>query len=332
VRTAFGTLEANLAQHRPGVPFEGAAVMSMVRDKGYELIVGSSVDPQFGPVILFGAGGVLVEVFHDTALALPPLNRALARRLLERTTISKALGGVRGRPGVALDRLEALLVRFSYLLADYPELHEVDMNPVLATPSGAVALDARVVLAPSDGRPRMAIHPYPNQYTAPWRLRDGTEVVVRAIRPEDEPLLVAFHEGHSERTIRMRFFSMVKALTRDSLIRLCHLDYDREIALVAVHAPEGGPQRIAGVSRYYLTPETRDAEFALVVGDAWQGRGLGRHLLSRLIEVARDRGVKRLVGSVLSENNPMLRLTRELGFAQQPTDEPSVMGLVKVLS
>jgi acetyltransferase len=275
---------------------------------------------------------VLVEVFHDTALALPPLNRALARRLLERTTIYKALGGVRGRPGVALDQLEALLVRFSYLLADYPELHEVDMNPVLATPAAVVALDARVVLSPADGSPRMAIHPYPNQYTAPWRLRDGTEVVVRAIRPEDEPLLVAFHEGHSERTIRMRFFSMVKTLSRDSLIRLCHLDYDREMALVAVHTAKGEPPRIAGVSRYYLTPETGDAEFALVVGDAWQGRGLGRHLLSRLIDVARDRGVKQLIGSVLSENDPMLRLTRDLGFLQQPTAEPSVTVSVNLQS
>lgn len=328
VRSAFRTIEANLVRHRPDLPFEGVVVLPMIRERGYELIVGSSVDPQFGPVILFGAGGVMVEIFHDTALALPPLNRTLARRLLEQTTIAKALKGIRGQPAVALDQLETLLVRFSYLLCDCLEIQEVDMNPVLATPSRVLALDARVILAPADlppdQRPRLAIHPYPNQYTAPWRLRDGTEVLVRPIRPEDEPLLVAFHEGHSEHTIRMRFFSLVKTLSKDSLIRLCHLDYDREMALVAVYQPEGKTPQITGVSRYYLNPERREAEFALVVGDAWQGRGLGQYLLSRLIEIARDRGVRQLFGAVLRENTPMLKLTQKLGFTQRSADELSV--------
>src|SRR5262249_36175880 len=149
-----------------------------------------------------------------------------------------------------------------------------------------------------DERPRLAIRPYPNQLTAPFRLSDGTEITVRAIRPEDEPLLIAFHAGHSPHTIRMRFFGMVKALSRDSLSRLCHLDYDREMALMAVQRGAGGEPHLLGVSRYHLLPETGVAEFAVVVGDAWQGKGLGRHLMQRLIDVARQRGVRRLAGLI----------------------------------
>jgi acetyltransferase len=335
VRAAFRAIEAGLAEHRPGDLFEGVTVQPMVRDRGYELIVGSSMDVQFGPVILFGAGGVLVEIFHDTALALPPLNRTLARRLLERTTIYKALQGTRGQPPVALDQLETLLVRFSYLLSDLPDVWEVDMNPALATPDRILALDARIVLAapdlPAKARPRPAVHPYPNQYTERWRLPDGTEATVRVIRPEDEPLLVEFHARHSEQTIRMRFFSLVKSLSRESLIRLCHLDYERELALVAVRPNAEGHPEIIGVSRYYLNPATGDAEFAVVVGDTWQRHGLGRHLMERLALAAREQGVRRLVGAVLRENTTMLRLMDELGFVVQASDDPAVVEVALAL-
>ena len=202
------------------------------------------------------------------------------------------------------------------------------MNPVLAAPGRVAALDVRVLLTPPDRpegeRSRLAIHPYPNQYTAPFRLRDGNEVTVRAIGPEDEPLIVDLHAGHSEHTIRMRFFSMVKTHSRDSLIRLCHLDYDREMALAAVRRDDGG-SHLLGVSRYYLDPETGEAEFALVVGDAYQRQGLGRHLMQRLIEIARERGVRRLVGLVLRENGPMLALTSSLGFGPPETVDDGVV-------
>jgi acetyltransferase len=328
VRQAFATIQNNLAQRHPEVPFEGVTVQPMIRDKAHELIIGSTVDVQFGPVILFGAGGILVEVLKDRALALPPLNRTLARRLIERTRIHRVLQGVRGQGPIDFAALETLLVRFSLLLCDCPDIEEIDMNPVLVSPNRVVAVDARVLLCaadtPLDKRPRLAIHPYPNQYTAPHKLGDGTEVLVRAIRPEDERLIIEFHAGHSPHTIRMRFFSMVKSLSRESLIRLCHLDYDRAIALAAIYR-QNGKEHVCGVSRFFMDPESREAEFAIVVGDAWQGKGLGWHLMQRLIDVARQKGVRVLVGDVLSENTQMLQLVQQLGFSRHETEDANVV-------
>jgi acetyltransferase len=337
VREAFARIEHNAAAYaqKHGLAhdcFLGVTVQPMVERKGYELIVGSSVDAQFGPVILFGAGGILVEVFQDRALGLPPLNRTLARRLMERTKIAQALAGIRGQRPVPMDQLEILLVRFSALLCELAEVQEVDINPLLATPDGLLALDARVVLAPHDPshacRPRLTIDPYPNQYTSSWQLPDGTAVVIRAIRPEDESLLIAHHATLSEQSIRMRFFSQVKTLNRESLIRLCHLDYAREMALVAERRLPQGEAEILGVSRYYMSPETRTAEFAVVVTDTLQSQGLGRHLMQRLIEVARERGVRRLIGNVLRENAPMLGLARDLGFKETQAVDRDVTQVV----
>jgi acetyltransferase len=322
-------------KHALADAFEDVPVQPMVKDKGFELIVGSSIDRQFGPVILFGAGGILVELIKDSSLALPPLNRTLAKRLMERTQIYKVIQGVRGQASVDLGALETLLVRFSQLLCDFPEIYEVDLNPILASPERVRVMDARVLLGPANqpeqDRPKLAFPPYPNQYTAPSTLRDGTEVIVRAIRPEDEPLLIDLHARHSARTIRMRFFSLVKTLSRDSLIRLCHLDYDREMALVAVHT-KGDKPMILGVSRYYLHRETGEAEFALVVSDSHQRLGLGRHLLGRLIAIAKERGVKKLIGQVLRENAPMLALTTSLGFSAPVTVEEDVVKVERDLS
>jgi acetyltransferase len=247
----------------------------------------------------------------------------LARRLIERTRIYKALQGVRGQGPIAFDQLETLLVRFSYLLCDFLEIQEIDINPLLAGPEGIVALDARVLLAPADlpedKKPRLTIEPYPNQYTSTFTPEDGKPVTIRAIRPEDEPLIETLHSTLTEQTIRLRFFSMVKTLSRESLIRLCHLDYAREMALVAERTDEGGKPYLLGVSRYYMNPETRTAEYAIVVSDRYQGKGLGQHLMQKLIEVARQRGVKTLIGLVLRDNAAMLGLCKELGF-QIPAD------------
>jgi acetyltransferase len=330
VRAAFRTIAANVKLRSTGA-FEGVSVQPMVRDQGFELIVGSSIDQQFGPVILFGAGGVLVEILRDSALALPPLTRTLARRQIERTRIYEALRGARGQRAVPLESLEQLLVNFSQLVADFWEIREIDINPLLAAPEQIIALDARILLCPpelpAESRPRLAIRPYPNQYVAPWRLSNGTEVTVRPIRAEDEALIVKHFATFSEHTIRMRFFSMIKRLTHESLIRLCHLDYDREMALVAVQHANVEPC-ILGVSRYYLDPEAGAAEFAVAVGDPWQGQGLGYHLMGRLIDVARQNGVRTLVGQVLQENAGMLRLVKGLGFSVRPGPDPTVVEAV----
>lgn len=323
VRSAFQVIQAKLVERGQAEAFNGVTVQPMVHNCGFELIIGSSIDRQFGPVILFGAGGVFVEILQDRALALPPLNRALARRLMERTRIYHALKGVRGKKPVDLEALETLLVRFSQLVTDFIEIAEIDINPLSVSSQQIVALDARILLT-SQGqvRPPLAIRPYPSQYVKSLTLKDGANLVVRPIRPEDEPLIVDFHASHSEHTLRMRFFGLVRTLTRDSLIRLCHLDYDRELALVAVDQGEKS-QKIAGVSRYHLQPDTGDAEFAIVVGESWQRRGLGTHLMQRLIAIAREAGVRRLVGLILPENVQMLQLTRRLGFHITATDDSS---------
>lgn len=333
VRQAFANIRENaeaFARSHPdaGPIFDGVTVQPMVRTRGLELIVGSSVDRQFGPIILFGAGGTLVEVFQDRALALPPLNRTLARRAIERTKVFKALQGTRGQPPVNLSQLETLLARFSQLVCDRADIQEIDINPLLASAEHIVALDARIVLTPGDQpaaeRPRLAIRPYPNQLTSTWQLPDGTPVTIRAIRPEDEPLIIKLFATFSERTIRLRYFSLLKRLSHESLIRLCHLDYDREMALVAVRRDADGPHFL-GVSRFYIDPETKSAEYAVVVGDPWQGQGLGRHLMMALIDVAKQRGVRRLFGAVLRDNSGMLTLAKELGMEVRDTADPAVM-------
>ena len=191
---------------------------------------------------------------------------------MEQTKVYRVLQGVRGRKPVPMDEMETLLVRFSQVVADFPDIAEVDINLLLASSEEIIALDARVLLTPADlpkeQMPKLAIHPYPNQYAAPYKLFDGTELLVRVIRPEDESLIVEFHAGHTDEMLRMPYFGIVRTLSRDRLIRLCHLDYDREMALVAIHRDDQKQPHIAGISRYYLDPETGSAEFALIVGEA----------------------------------------------------------------
>jgi len=329
VRQAFERILTNLEERGLAAEFEGVTVQPMLPTGGYELIVGSSLDPLFGPVVLFGAGGVLVEILNDNALALPPLTRTLARRLLERTKIYEALKGARGRRPAPIADLELLLVRFSRLVADVADIAEIEINPLIVYGQKIVAVDARATLVPAgsarEGTSRLAIHPYPNQYTAELTLRDGSQVTIRAIRPEDEPLIVELHARHSDRTLWMRFFSLVRTLSRESLIRFCQLDYDRELALVAESVDPDGRRHLVGVSRYHATGNSGSAEFAVVVTDDWQGKGLGRQLLERLITAARERGVRQLSGQVLRENQGMLRLVQAVGFEIGETDDPAIV-------
>ncbi len=297
----------------------------------YELIIGSSIDPQFGPVVLFGMGGSLVEVFKDRALGLPPLNATLARRMMERTKIFEALKGVRGRPPVDISALESLLVHFSQLVAEQPWIKELDINPLLASHEGLVALDARVLIhevKEESQLPRLAIRPYPSQYVAPWTMKDGTEVVIRPITAEDEMRMRGFHESLSDKTVYMRYLSPMMAsirTTHERLARVTHNDYDREIALV-VEGEENGEKAIFGVARLSkLRGTNEEGRFTMLISDKYQGKGLGKELLTRSIQIGRDEKIKRIIALMSPENEAMKKLCRKVGFSSFETDSQNGM-------
>ncbi len=330
VRKAFGGIKEGLEKLGQADGFDGVTVQPMIKLEGYELIIGSSLDPQFGPVLLFGSGGQLVEVYKDRALALPPLNTTLARRLMEQTRIYKALQGVRGRETVDMDALEKLLVQFSQLVSEQRLIKEIDINPLVASPEKLVALDARVVLHEVDVKeediPYPAIRPYPVQYAREWTMRDGRKVMIRPIRPEDEPSMVQFHGALSEQSVYFRYASMMKLSQRvahERLARICFIDYNREMALVAeLENPETKACEIIGVGRLTKRHGTSDAEFALIVSDPYQKQGLGTELLRRLIDVARDEDVEQIVADILVQNHAMQLVSEKLGFKIVRSSDP----------
>jgi acetyltransferase len=320
VRQAYHDIEKSVREI-PGA-FLGVVVEPMVQTDGYELILGSSIDPQFGPVLLFGSGGQLVEVMKDYALGLPPLNATLARRLMEQTRIFTALKGVRGRAPVDQAQLERVLVQFSLLVAEQSWIKEIDINPFVVSATQMLALDARIVLHDRNTRkenlPRLAIRPYPQQYTSNWNLRDGTPITIRPIRPEDEPLMVKFHGTLSEETVHFRYFGLQKLKLRvahEQLTRICFNDYDREIALVAVRRdPETKEPEIIGVGRLIKLHGVSQAELAIVISDCCQRQGLGTRLLQLLVDIGRKEGIERIFGQILAENQKMLRVSKKVGF------------------
>jgi acetyltransferase len=331
VTEAFEELALRIRRDHGEAAFGGVTVQPMLDlEEAYELIVGSSVDPQFGPVLLFGAGGQLVEVHRDTAVALPPLNTTLARRLMERTRIHRALLGVRGRAAVDLAELEQVLVRVAQLVLEQPAILELDINPLLVAPVGVghglLALDARIRLLASEGAicpaPRPAIRPYPRQYVQPWTLRDGSPVTIRPIRPEDEPLIVAFHRTLSEQSVYLRYFHLItlnSRTTHERLTRICFTDYDREMALVVDRRdPADGSHSVLAVGRLSRVHGEAAAEFSMLVSDPWQHQGLGTRLLGLLLQIGRDEGLERVTAEILHENRAMQRVCSKLGFTLKP--------------
>lgn len=335
VSQAYQKIETSVREKVGAEHFQGVTVQPMIKLEGYELIVGSSLDVQFGPVILFGTGGQLVEVFRDSSLALPPLTTTLARRLMERTRIFTALQGVRGRAPVDLHALEQILVRFSQLVAEQPWIKELDINPLLASPERIIALDARVVLHGPEVReedlPKPAIRPYPSQYIKPWTAKDGSGVIIRPIRPEDEPLIVRFHRTLSERSVYFRWLHMLNLDARtahERLIRICFIDYEREMALVVEQPdPETGEPTILGVGRLTKLRNKAEAEFANLVGDPYQGRGLGEELLRELINVGRTEKLERIIGYIHPDNKAMRHICDKLAFHKEYLQDE---GLFKV--
>lgn len=322
VAAAFRAIQTSVSEKTGAEHFLGCTVQPMVKVEGYELIVGSSIDPQFGPVLLFGSGGQLVEVFKDRALGLPPLNTTIARRMIERTKIATALKGVRGRPPVDMAALEKLMVRFSQLIAEQPYIKELDINPLIASPETILALDARVVLfdknTPESELPKLAIRPYPNKYVAPWTMKNGQQVIIRPIRAEDEPLMHKFHESLSDRTVYLRYLSpmlLSERVTHERLARMTHNDYNREIALV-VEGEENGERAIFGVARLSkLRGEEETARLSMLISDKFQGQGLGKELIHRIIEIGRNEQIKRIIAATSPDNEIFINLCRKAGFS-----------------
>ena len=329
VRLTYRTIKASVAEKAGPDHFAGVTVQPMVKLDGYELILGSSVDPQFGPVLLFGSGGQLVEVYRDRALALPPLNTTLAQRMMEQTRIFTALKGVRGRRPVNIEALQQLLVRFSQLVLEQPWIVEIDINPLLASPERLLALDARIVLHGPDVKleqlPKPAIRPYPLQYVSAWTMKDGNQITIRPIRPEDEPLMVKFHETLSDRSVYLRYFcslSLSRRVEHERLLRICFGDYDREMALVAEHTdPITGERRIIAVGRMNKLHTGNEAEVAVLVSDQYQKLGLGNELLRRVVEIARDEKLGRVSAEMLTDNVAMQVITKRLGFRVRATND-----------
>jgi acetyltransferase len=321
VRRAWNTIKRSVTEMAGAKHFGGVTVQRMIPRDGIELILGSSIDPQLGPVLLFGAGGELVEIMQDRALGLPPLTLTLARRLMERTRIFRALAGVRGHKAVDIGALTQLLVSFSHLIVEQRWIAELDINPLLANSDRLMALDARIVLQPANLRedqlPRPAIRPYPARYIKHIQLKDGSHVTLRPIRPEDEDMLVAFHATLSNESVYHRYFGVIPLKTRvahDRLVRICFSDYDRELAIVAEHENKGATRELIGVGRLNRARGRNEAEFALVVSDAWQGRGLGARLLEVLTQIGRAENLSRITGLILPDNQAMLNVCRRIGF------------------
>ncbi len=301
--------------------FSGATVQAMISPEGYELILGSSLDPQFGPVLLFGSGGQLVEVYEDKALGLPPLTTTLARRLMEQTRIYKALGGVRGRKPIDMAQLESILVRFSQLVAEQPRIKEIDINPLRVSPNTIIALDARVILhpasVPDQALPRPVIRPYPAHYQSDWKLPDGTPLTFRPIRPEDEPLIAKFHETLSEDSVYKRYLqriSLSERIAHQRLIRVCFSDYDRTLCLVAETKEESATPQILAVGRLEVVFDKTEAELSVLVSDAVHHKGLGTQLVQRLLDMARQEHIKTIKADILLENTGMQHICERLGF------------------
>lgn len=304
-------------QHRPDARLDGFSIQAMIRrPRAHELIVGALTDPIFGPAIMFGQGGVGVEVIGDRAVALPPLNMHLAQDLIDRTKVSRLMAGYRDFPPVDREALAALIIRVAQLISDHSEIAELDINPLYADDQGMVALDARMVIRPSavTGHDRLAIRPYPSGLEETIELRDGEKVLLRPIRPEDEPAHADFVSRVSAEDYRLRFFSPMRSLPHSEMARFTQIDYEREMAFIATRSgPEGHPETL-GVVRAITDPDNQRAEFAVLVRTDMKGQGLGELLMRKIIAYCRQRGTREIVGDILRENQAMRALATELGF------------------
>jgi acetyltransferase len=341
VRAAYQEMLDNIAQNFPDAHIDGISIEPMVvKPNGRELMVGVTNDPVFGPIITFGAGGTMVEVMGDRSVALPPLNSFLVKDLIQDTKAAKMLAAFRHMPAINMDALESVLLRVSEMVCELPMLMEMDINPLIVDEHGALAADARVVVGfrtPSTDRyAHMAIYPYPSHLVSHWQLSDGSNILIRPIRPEDAELEQAFVHELSEESRYFRFMNSIQELSQAMLVRFTQIDYSREIALIAVtqshnHTTEQ-PETELGVARFATNPDGESCEFAIVIADNMHGKGLGSKLMTALMDAARERGLKTIQGEVLSQNTQMLKLMKNLKFTiENSKDDDSIKTVYKVL-
>ena len=331
VQASFKELVERVRKCKPKAKIQGVAVQPMIQKKMCEIFVGSKKDPHFGSVIAFGMGGTAVELLEDLSVGFPPLNQVLARRLMEQAAVYKFLRS----SGCSVNaNLEEILVKFSQLVIDFPEIKEIDINPIIVSESDAVAVDARISLETKRKLQKKQHHkylvvaPYPTKYVTQWKLKNGVSVALRPIKPEDETLLFELFQSFSEQTMRFRFFQVIKDMSHETLTRYCNIDYDREIAIIAEEKED--KKRIIGASRLILEPGRKRGEFAVVVGDQWQGLGLGSKLVDYIIEISKDMGLEIISGDVLSRNLKMIRLCTKKDFKIEPVDKDTVKAILKL--
>ncbi len=331
VLEAFDTLTQRAKAYDRHARIIGVTVQPMVQKKGYEVILGSKTDPIFGPVMLFGMGSFGAEFFKDYSIGLPPLNTTLIRRIIEETRISKLLQGHGGSPPANFKKLEEIMLLFSHLLVDFPQIKKVDINPLLINEEEAIVLNASIVINKEsvckkfDPHEHLVISPYPKKYETLWTLKNGQDVLLRPIKPEDEPMWLEMFQNFSEESIRYRFFQILKDTPHEVRVRYCNIDYDREIAIVA-ELMEGGRRRILGVSRVSFEPDGKTGEMAFIVGDKWQNLGLGTKMVDYTLDIATEMGIENVYAIMLPDNYRALNLTGKMGFDLEYLGDGTVKG------
>jgi acetyltransferase len=325
-REAYHRVVQNSKAYSPDAEILGVTVQPMIKKQGYEVILGAKADPLFGPVILFGMGGVGVELFKDFAVGIPPLNQTLVRRLMEETKVYQLLKGYRNVPPANIKLLEEIIVRFSQMLVDFPQLKEVDINPLFINEKEAYALDARIVIDKErvfqkiEPHKHLVISPYPKKYETYWKLKDGRTVLLRPIKPEDEPMWLEMFQNFSEESIRYRFFQIIKDTPHEVRVRYCNIDYDREMAIVA-ELTEDGRRRILGVVRVSAEPDGKAGEIAFIIADPWQGLGLGTKMVDCTLETCKDMGLETVYAIMLPDNARAINLMKKMGFTVKYLDD-----------
>jgi acetyltransferase len=335
VRAAFRTIMKNAKKYNQNAEIIGVTVQPMVKKRGYEVILGAKKDVVFGPIVMFGMGGVGVELFRDFSIGLPPLNQTLARRMMEETKVYQLLKGYRNMPPANIKRLEEVMVLFSQLLIDFPQIKEIDINPLIVDEKEALAIDARVIIDKElvfkkvEPHQHLVISPYPKKYETLWKLRDGRTVLLRPIKPEDEPLWLEMFKNCSEESIRYKLFQTLKHMPHEVRVRYCNIDYDREIAIVA-ELTENGARKIIGTARVSIELDGKTGEIAFLVADPWQGLGLGTKLVDYVIEIGKERGLETVYGIMLPENRKAIELMKNLGFQLKYMEDGTIRGTLNL--